>query len=128
MSKKDNTLICEEVLDEAKDLVGGDRHRDYGDKLINHERIAKLWSTYLEKDIRPDQVAIMMGLVKVARSMHNPQKKDTYVDLSAYSAIAYEIVKRTEDNFLTEAQKKSKRSRQAIEEWREEYHRKLRQE
>ena len=63
-------MICEDILLEAKELVAGDRHEDYGDKLVNHTRIADLWSTYLETPIRPDQVAIMMGLVKVARSMH----------------------------------------------------------
>ena len=88
-------MICEDILLEARELVAGDRHEDYGDKLVNHTRIADLWSTYLETPVRPDQVAIMMGLVKIARSMH-ATKHDSYVDLAAYSAIAGEIVKRRE--------------------------------
>ena len=29
-----------EILKKAEELVNGDRHKDYGDALLNHERIA----------------------------------------------------------------------------------------
>ena len=36
-------MICQDILKEAEKLVAGDRQEDYGDKLTNHENIAKLW-------------------------------------------------------------------------------------
>ena len=87
-------MICENILEEAKKLVKGDRQEEYGDKLKNHENIAALWSTFLRKEIPPRDVAMCMALVKVARLMH-AHKEDSYIDLAAYAAIAAEINERT---------------------------------
>jgi hypothetical protein len=80
-----------EILDEAKRLTLGERDKSYGTPLINHTRIAGLWSIYLEQDITPSQVAICMGLVKVARLIESPNHLDSFVDLAAYASIAGEI-------------------------------------
>ena len=90
-------MISKEILKEASDLIGGERNKDYGDKLKNHQRIADLWSIFLETKIEPEQVTIMMGLVKIARIMHS-SKKDSFVDLAAYASIAGEIVQRKGKN------------------------------
>ena len=87
-------MISQDLLDEAKKLIGGDRQTDYGDKLKNHQNIADFWSVFLEKKITAHDVAICMALVKVARLM-NQHKKDSYLDMAAYAAIAGEIEKRT---------------------------------
>jgi len=87
-------MICENILEQAKELVGGDRQEDYGDKLTNHENIAALWSIFLRKKLTPHDVAMCMALVKVARLMH-AHKSDSYIDLAAYAAIAGEIDERT---------------------------------
>lgn len=87
-------MICENILEQAKELVGGDRQEDYGDKLTNHENIAALWSIFLRKQITPHDVAMCMALVKVARLMH-AHKTDSYIDMAAYAAIAAEIHERT---------------------------------
>ena len=87
-------VICKKILDDASKLVVGDRQKEYGDKLKNHQNIAKLWSAYLDTEITPHDVAICMGLVKIARLKH-AHKKDSYVDLAAYAAIAGEIDERT---------------------------------
>ena len=58
-------MICQKILQEAEKLVGGDRQEDYGDKLTNHQNIAKLWSAYLDKEITPHDVAICMTLLKI---------------------------------------------------------------
>ena len=86
-------MICENILEQAKELVGGDRQEDYGDKLTNHENIAALWSIFLRKTITPHDVAMCMALVKVARLMH-AHKTDSYIDLAAYAAIAGELNER----------------------------------
>jgi|TARA_R100000008_G_C3551541_1_gene150707 hypothetical protein len=83
--------LTKELLSEANKLVGGDRQKDYGDKVKNHNNIAKLWSAYLDTPVTAHDVAIMMTLLKVARTKLGAVSRDTYVDMSAYSAIAGEI-------------------------------------
>ena len=87
-------MICENILEQAKELVGGDRQEDYGDKLTNHENIAALWSIFLRKKLTAHDVAMCMALVIVARLMH-AHKTDSYIDLAAYAAIASDIHERT---------------------------------
>jgi hypothetical protein len=79
-----------DILKEAARLTSSDRQNQYGDPRINHSRIADLWTTYLETQIEPDQVAICMALVKIARLMET-QSADSYIDLAAYAGIAGEI-------------------------------------
>ena len=79
------------ILNRASVLVQGQREKDYGDKKENHNNIAKLWSAYLEIPIEAHDVAIMMALLKIARTKLGAVSKDTYIDMSAYSAIAGEI-------------------------------------
>ena len=88
-------MISKELLKEAIELVGGDRQEEYGDKLTNHQHIADFWSIFLKKKITAHDVAICMALVKIARLMHQ-HKKDSYLDLAAYAAIAGEIEARSE--------------------------------
>ena len=78
-------------LVKAEGLVAGPRHTDYGDKVDNHTNIANLWSAYLDGTITPHNVAIMMCLLKVARTKLGDVSVDTYVDMAAYGAIAGEI-------------------------------------
>ena len=80
-----------EFLKTADNLVKGDRDKDYGDKTENHKNIARLWSAYLDTKIEAHDVAIMMSLLKIARTKLGAVSKDTYVDMAAYGAIAGEI-------------------------------------
>ena len=79
-----------EILQEAARLTAKDRQNIYGDPRTNHCRIADLWTTYLAQQITPQQVAICMALVKVARLMET-ETEDSFVDLAAYASIAGEI-------------------------------------
>ena len=81
-----------EILDEAKRLTHGDRNKNYGKPLTNHQRIAGLWSIYLEQKITPAQAAMCLALVKVARLIETPDHQDSPIDLAAYAAIYGEIV------------------------------------
>ena len=80
-----------DFLEAATKLASGQRQMDYGDKTENHRNIAQLWSAYLEYTVSPHDVAILMCLLKVARTKLGAVSKDTYMDMSAYSAIAGEI-------------------------------------
>ena len=83
-------LNTKDLLATAIQLVGGDRHKDYGDKVKNHNNIAKLWSAYKDVEITPHDVAIMMCLLKIARTKLGAVSSDTYIDGSAYMSIAGE--------------------------------------
>lgn len=88
-----------EVLREAERLIVGYRAEDYGDARVNHNRIAALWRAYLEvgKQITAADVAVMMLLLKVARTQHTP-KRDSFVDMIGYAALAAEMSRCDSDN------------------------------
>ena len=88
--------VTSDLLGEENKLVGGDRQKDYGDKVENHSNIAKLWSAYLDISVTAHDVALMMVLLKMARTKLGAVSRDTYVDMAAYGAIAGEIKFREE--------------------------------
>lgn len=79
-----------QILNEAAELIVGDRNKAYGDPEENHQQIADYWTTYLGYPIKAYDVANMMALLKMARS-RTSYKRDTYVDLAGYAAIAGEL-------------------------------------
>ena len=84
-------MDTKEFLKKADTLISGQRHKDYGDKTKNHKNIAKLWTAYLDVLVEAHDVAIMMSLLKVARTKLGDVSEDTYIDMAAYGAIAGEI-------------------------------------
>jgi hypothetical protein len=89
-------MNARDYLNEARAVIQ-DRGLDYGHPTDNMSRTASLWSAYLEMPIRPDQVAMCLVLVKVARSMEG-NKVDNYIDMCGYAAISGELA--TEENEL----------------------------
>ena len=102
--------ITKEFLSEATRLVGKDREEDYGDKVHNHCNIARLWSAYLDTKIEAHDVAVMMVLLKIARTKLGKISTDTYIDMAAYGAIAGEIK-------FKEPKKESEGERRGRETW-----------
>ena len=47
----------DEILDIAKSIISGDRHEDYGNASDSFERIAKMWTAYLDVSVSPMDVA-----------------------------------------------------------------------
>jgi hypothetical protein len=78
------------VLAEAETIIHGSRQDDYGNAERNQSRIATMWSAYLDVDITPRQVCMMMVLLKVSRDAHKP-KRDNLVDLAGYAALADDV-------------------------------------
>lgn len=83
-----------EILRKATECVTGQRQQDYGSPEDNFTIISKLWSIYLGMQISPEDVAMMMCLLKVARIATAPEipTEDCFVDLAGYAACAGEIV------------------------------------
>lgn len=95
----------EKVLKEALNCVNGEREKQYGNPEDNFSRIADLWSVYLTSlfedknvvvDIDPIDVAKMMILFKIARSLGDEDKLDNYVDIIGYAACGAEIFEKDE--------------------------------
>lgn len=87
-------LRRESVLERALDLINGDRAEVYGDALEMHRRIAAGWSEILGVEVKPHEVALCMCWLKLARIVETPDHEDSFVDLSAYAALAGEIQSR----------------------------------
>ena len=82
------------LLEEAAKTVGagGDRHTNYGDAIDNFTDIGKLWAVVLGLDeVTPEQVALCMNQVKVARLKTTPNHMDSWVDGCGYLALGGDI-------------------------------------
>lgn len=76
------------ILTTAEEIINGQRALDYGDAKENHERIATLWGAYKRGvEFSPEDVAVMMILLKIARFMENGYHQDTVVDIAGYAGV-----------------------------------------
>ena len=90
-SQKTQSRRAKEFLSEAIELLG-ERGLAYGEPAINHLRIAQLWSVYFERAIQPEDVAMAMVLVKIARLVETGSHKDSIVDAAAYLGVYGELI------------------------------------
>ena len=67
------------------------RGENYGTMRENHQRIADIWSVVLQSPITPEQVALCMAGVKMARLVQSPDHEDSWLDLAGYAAVGAEI-------------------------------------
>lgn len=88
MSEQD-TDQC--VLCVAEMLVNGDRQRDYGHPYDNCANIAAGWEVILGGSVSPEQVALCMAWLKIARETNTP-KRDNRVDLAGYAKVLDMVV------------------------------------
>lgn len=89
-------MDTDDHLEQAASLIRGDRARKHGDATELHRQVAELWTAYLRLSntlisIGPQQVLVMMALLKIARTCNGEFNRDDYVDLLGYAALAAEI-------------------------------------
>ena len=86
------TMEPNQYLYEAIRLVQGERARDYGDAPTNFKNIARGWSVLLGTEVKPDQVALCLSWLKMARlaspTISDEAAADCVVDGAGYLAIA----------------------------------------
>jgi len=87
----------DDCLHNAEELINGPRAAYYGDPWRMHQRVADLWSDYLDlKDgfrFSVKDVVCMMMLLKIARLRH-AVSHDSFIDICGYAALGAEM---TED-------------------------------
>lgn len=94
MPTTETTGLACGILAEGKYLVSGPRAESHGDMTQTHRTIAGLWSAYLAgridggEAITATDVALMMVLLKIARTKHGNIQRDDFVDMAGYAAIA----------------------------------------
>lgn len=95
------------ALNEARDLITGDRNNQYGPPTQDFARTADLLNAlgYARVDaegsvqeILPSDVALIIAQVKVSRLMHSRDKRDSWVDLAGYAACGYECAVEEAEN------------------------------
>lgn len=77
-----------DLLNEAKQIIIGERQDAYGAPEDSFALIGALWSAYLNRAISSREVADMMILFKVARLKGQKPTRDTYRDVAGYAGIA----------------------------------------
>ncbi len=91
MSDDEETMSSRTILEEAADIIDGDRRDDYGDATESFERIAQAWSAAVfDRPVTAAQVAAAMAILKICR-FRTAQDRDSLVDLAGYAALAAEI-------------------------------------
>ena len=79
------------VLDEVRKTINGDRQDAYGNPEDSFRMISDLWTAYLDKYVSPQDVAMMMVLLKCARQKTGKGKRDNFVDMCGYAALAADM-------------------------------------
>lgn len=82
-------MTPKEIADKAVEIVTQGRNEEYGGPEDSFWAIARLWTAYLDirnpGDLGPEDVALMMDLMKTARLVANPDHGDSIVDKIGYS-------------------------------------------
>ena len=97
LALKTKSIVKENILQQAKELVSNDREGTHGDARQNHEQISEFWNIFLDNKLKPmaaitcDDVAVMMALLKISRSTQGKFNVDDYIDAAAYMAIAGDL-------------------------------------
>lgn len=82
------------VLEQANEIIYGDREQTYGNPAVNLSTIAAYWSTHLSAkyqqniQLTTDDVTVMMMQLKIARLATSPKHEDSLVDICGYAALA----------------------------------------
>lgn len=81
-----------EALREAARIIAGDRDTQYGAPEDNLGRIAKIWSVIFGIEVTPQDVAMAMVGLKMARYVNKGEfQPDTWIDIAGYAGIGFEV-------------------------------------
>lgn len=86
-----------DILDEAKNLITGDRNAQYGPPTADFARSAQIlnaqgYSGPGGRPIEMHDVALMVIAVKLSRLAWSPGKRDSWADIAGYVGCGWECV------------------------------------
>lgn len=90
----------QEIIDQMSEAVMKDREATYGTPVQSFDCIAQLWDLYMSikakihgdpVSIEPKDVAAMMILLKIARSIKTPTHADNWKDMAGFAVCGGEI-------------------------------------
>jgi hypothetical protein len=84
--------IREDILDNAKDLITGDRHEAYGDFGDQMKAVSSMASAAAGKAFTPRDIALILMCLKLRRMM-TAEGVDSEVDMCGYAALFAEYFK-----------------------------------
>jgi hypothetical protein len=86
------------ALDEARQLITGDRNNQYGPPTQDFERTAGMANAFgfrvNSNLLQGHDVAIFMMMLKISRLAWSPGKRDSWVDAAGYAGCGYECAVR----------------------------------
>ena len=107
-------LSRSEILDAAKQAVTVDRAATHGDAGSNFGLTAAYWAAHLDAEVTPEDVAVMMTLLKLARIKSNSAHADSWVDGCGYLACGGEIATSGEPFLAPDSYERTKESKPAV--------------
>lgn len=88
------------ILQEAEELIHGDRNYTYDHPLDNFNRIKKGWEVIFGIDITEEQVGLAMVWVKIAREAYM-HKRDNLTDGAGYLGTVEMVINEREKRRVT---------------------------
>jgi Domain of unknown function (DUF6378) len=79
------------TLTEAEEIINGQRREEYGEVLPSFQLIADLWAPILKVEVSPEQVALCMINLKIARYLMGGFHRDSVVDIAGYAGCLEKI-------------------------------------
>lgn len=79
------------ILQDAANLVDGDRHKTHGPAELNLGTTGELWTFYSGRKLDAHDVAMMNVLQKISRILCGERIRDHYVDIAGWAALAGEL-------------------------------------
>ncbi len=82
--------VKKDLLQKVQGVIE-DRDKSHGDFKKNFTHIAESWSKYLGKTLHPQDVAMMMILLKIARIKDGEYNEDDWIDIIGYANLGGQL-------------------------------------
>ena len=80
------------ILEEAEQIINGERKDAYGPVEESFKKVATIWSVVLGYEVTPAQVALCMVGLKLVREV-TTHKRDNLVDAAGYLGLMEHLAK-----------------------------------
>ena len=96
MSTNKEAPVLDDILKEADRIVHGPRNSDYGHPIDDYSRVVDIFRMLSGVELHPEEGALFMVAVKLARLRHNYEAgvihRDSLIDAAGYLWVFAQIV------------------------------------